>query len=310
MEPRPRRLRGVWATPLLILALVGCGRAGANGNGPTVPVVVSAPMSSEPWVARSIEGGARLAVEEINADGGFDLEGGKRKAKLVVLDHASSPATALANAREAVRRNAAVLLTDGTGVAAVGDITDRAALPTFILFQGGRDLVDPKRHPSVFRLAPADAIMTRRLADYLAPANPKVALLSDDTDYGEQGREALLDAFEVDAVQVVSDHVIARTARDLAPRVLEARRAGADRLVVWACAAGVAAAVEAVHQAGWDVPVLAGQTAEDPLVRQRLAAHPEWMRSLKFVSSRITAEVGPKPFEDFRRRYEDLLGVS
>ena len=96
-----------------------------------------APVSSEPWVARSIEGGARLAVEEVNADGGFDLEGGKRKAELVVLDHASSPATALANAREAVRRKAAVLLTDGTGVAAVGDITDRSALPTFILFQGG-----------------------------------------------------------------------------------------------------------------------------------------------------------------------------
>ena len=109
------------------------------------------PMSSEPWVARSIEGGARLAVEEINADGGFDLEGGKRKAELVVLDHASSPATALANAREAVRRNAAVLLTDGTGVAAVGDITDRAALPTFILFQGGRDLsiqASPERVPA------------------------------------------------------------------------------------------------------------------------------------------------------------------
>ena len=310
MEPWPRRF-GAWATPLLVvLALAGCGRAGAGAEGPTVPVVVSAPVSSEPWVARSIEGGARFAVEEINADGGFDLEGGKRKAELVVLDHASSPATALANAREAVRRKAAVLLTDGTGVVGVGDITDRAALPTFILFQGGRELVDPKRHPSVFRLAPADAIMTRRLADYLAPANPKVALLSDDTDYGEQGREALRDAFEVDEVQVVSDHVIARTARDLAPRVLEARRAGADRLVVWAGAAGVAAAVEAVHQAGWDVPVLAGQTAEDPLVRQRLAAHPEWMSSLKFVSSRITAEVGPKPFEDFRRRYEDLLGVT
>ena len=147
MEPGPgafRRLGRPIAGPL---ALAGCGRAGAGADGPTVPVVVSAPVSSEPWVARSIEGGARLAVEEINADGGFDLEGGKRKAELVVLDHASSPATALANAREAVRRKAAVLLTDGTGVAGVGDITDRAALPTFILFQGGRDLVDPQAPP-------------------------------------------------------------------------------------------------------------------------------------------------------------------
>ncbi|MDA0142253.1 ABC transporter substrate-binding protein [Solirubrobacter deserti] len=293
-----------------MLALAGCGRAGAGEGGPTVPVVVSAPVSSEPWVARSIEGGARLAVEEINEAGGLDLQGGKRRLELVVLDHGSSPATALANAREAVRRKAAVLLTDGTGVASTADVTGPAQIPTFILFQGGRNLINPQRWPHVFRLAPADAIMTRRLADYIAPANPKVALLSDDTDYGEQGREALRDAFEIDEVEVVSEHVIPRAARDLAPQVLQARRAGANRVVVWAGAATVAATVEAVHQAGWDVEVLAGQTAEDPLVRQRLAAHPEWMRSLKFVSSRITAEVGPKPFEAFRKRYEDLLGTD
>ena len=56
-------------------------------------------------------------------------------------------------------------------------------------------------------------------------------------------------------MQVVSDQVIPRRARDLAPQILEARRAGADRLVVWASAADVAATLEAVHQAGWDVPV-------------------------------------------------------
>lgn len=310
MEPRPRRL-GAWAPLLVIaLALAGCGRTGAGAEGPTVPVVVSAPVSTEPWVARSIEHGARLAVEEINDGGGFDLEGGKRQAELIVLDHGSSPATALANAREAVQRKAAVLLTDGTGVVGVGDVTKPARIPTFILFQGGRDLVHPQRHPNVFRLAPADAIMTRRLADYIANDQPKVALLTDDSDYGEQGREALLDALDIDGLQLVSQHVVPRAARNLAPQLLEARRSGADRVVVWAGAATVASVVEAVHKAGWDVGVLAGQTAEDPLVRQRLAAHPEWMRSLKFVSSRITAEVGPKPFEDFRKRYEDLLGVD
>ena len=48
------------------------------------------------------------------------------------------------------------------------------------------------------------------------------------------------------------------------------------------------------------MPILTGVTGEDPLIRQRLVAHPEWLRDVKFVSSRITAEVGPKPFEAFR----------
>ena len=52
-------------------------------------------------------------------------------------------------------------------------------------------------------------------------------------------------AFGVDEVKVVSDQVIPHRAADLAPQVLAARRAGADRLIVWASAADVAATLEA-----------------------------------------------------------------
>ena len=76
--------------------------------------------------------------------------------------------------------------------------------------------------------------MTRRLADYIANGKPKVAMLTDDSGYGEQGRKALRESFTVDEVEVVSDQVIPRRARDLAPQILAARQAGADRLVVWA----------------------------------------------------------------------------
>ena len=84
----------------------------------------------------SIEHGAQLAVDEINADGGVQLKAGKKQLKLVVLDNGGSPATALANAREAVKRNAAALLTDGTGAVSVASVTDPAKLPVFVLFDG------------------------------------------------------------------------------------------------------------------------------------------------------------------------------
>jgi ABC-type branched-subunit amino acid transport system substrate-binding protein len=289
---------------LLCVVVAGCG-----GNGDTVPVVVSAPVSTEPWIANSIKDGAQLAVDEINANGGFSLKAGKKHGKLVVLDNASSPATALANAREAVSKHAAVLLTDGTGAQSVGDVTDAAKLPTFILFNGGPALIDPARHPSVFRLAPADAIMTRRLADYIANAKPSVALLTDDSEYGTQGHSALTSAFKTDDVKVVSDQSIPTRATNIAPQILAARRSGADRLIVWASAADVAATLEAVHKAGWnDVPVISGQTGEDPLIRQRLVAHPDYLKNLRYVSGRITAEVGPVPFNAFRARFEKALG--
>src|SRR3954469_2764591 len=102
-----------------MVALAGCG-----GSGDEAPVVVSPPVSTEPWIATSIKNGAQLAVDEINARGGVALKGGPKKLRLEVLDNASSPATALANAREAVSKHAAALLTDGTGATAVGSVTD------------------------------------------------------------------------------------------------------------------------------------------------------------------------------------------
>jgi ABC-type branched-subunit amino acid transport system substrate-binding protein len=289
----------------VVVALCGCG-----SDGDRLQVVVSVPRSTEPWIAGSIERGARLAVDEINDNGGVLIGDGSKQLELVVLDNASSPATAQANAREAVSRKAAVLLTDGTGATSVAAVTNPAKLPVFVLFSGGVDLIDPQRYPTLFRLAPADAIMTRRLADYIANGEPKVAMLTDDSGYGEQGRKSLRESFTIDEVEVVYDQVIPRRARDLAPQILAAREAGADKLVVWAGAAALAAAVEAVHRANWDVEILSGQTGEDPLVRQRLVANPDWLKSLKFVSSRMTAEVGPGPFNAFRKRYEDALGAD
>jgi ABC-type branched-subunit amino acid transport system substrate-binding protein len=287
-----------------LCCLSGCGRDDA------IPVVVSAPASTEPWIARSIEQGARLAVQDINARGGVKLGGKARRLKLVVRDNAGSPADALADARKAVGDGAAALLTDGTGAASVAAVTDPAHLPVFVCFAGGTGIVDPQRRPTLFRMAPADAVLARRLADYIANGKPSVALISDDSGYGEQGRSALREAFSVDQVRVVSDQRIQRRARDVAPQLLAARRAGADTLVLWASAADVAAVVAGVHAAGWDVPVLAGQTGEDPLVRQRLVAHPDWLRSLRFVSARVTAELGPAPFAAFRRHFERALGVE
>jgi branched-chain amino acid transport system substrate-binding protein len=109
---------------LLLLALCGCG-----SDGERVQVVISAPVSTEPWIAGSIERGARLAADEINDNGGVLIGDGSKELELVVLDNASSPATAQANAREAVSRGAAVLLTDGTGATSVAAVTDPAKLP-------------------------------------------------------------------------------------------------------------------------------------------------------------------------------------
>ena len=298
------------------VAIAGCllatSCAGSSGStsssGPTVTVVVSAPTSTSPWLATFERNGAQLAANQINAKHSLKLAGKNYRVEVKVLDNAGSPQQAAANARQAVSMHAAALIIDGVGAAAVADITGPAHLPTFVVFEGGAGIVDPEKRPTLFRLAPADKYMTMRLADYLAGRHPKVGIVADDTSFGHDGLDSLTAAFARDEIEVTQKVVVPAGTSNVSTQVLALRRAGVDQLVVWASAPVVAAVVQAARSAGWQVPIWTGPTGEDPLVRQRLAQHPDWMTGVGFVSFRITAEVGPAPFAAYRKAYVHAFG--
>jgi ABC-type branched-subunit amino acid transport system substrate-binding protein len=294
----------------VVTAAAGCGGSShtANASGPAVTVVVSAPASTSPWLARFERTGAQLAAEQINARHLLKLHGKSYRIEVKVLDNAGSPQQAAANAREAVSLHAAALIIDGVGAAAVADVTGPAHLPTFVVFEGGADVVDPERRPTMFRLAPADKYMTMRLADYLAGRHPKVGIVADDTSYGRDGLASLTAAFQRDEIGVAGKAVVPAASGDVATQVLAQRQSGVDQLIVWAGAPVVAAVVQSARSAGWQVPIWTGPSGEDPLVRQRLAKHPEWLTDVGFVSFRITAEVGPAPFAAYRKAYVHAFG--
>jgi branched-chain amino acid transport system substrate-binding protein len=294
----------VAAAACLALGLSGCGGSGSGGSQQQPLVVVSAPLTAQPWVGEFLSNGARLAAKRAHV-------------RIEVLDNGGSAQTAAADARRAVSEGAVALITDGVGARAVAAVTDPVKLPVFVTFEGGASLTDPKALPTLFRLAPANTYLCRRLADYLADVRPglPVALLSDDSSYGREGAANAKADLLHDDVKVVSDQTVPESAADVSAQVLAARRSGAKVLVVWARAAGVAAVVRAARSTGWQVPVYTGPAGEDPLVRQRLADQPTWLDGLTFVSFRITSEAGGAPFAAYRAEYEkaygpDKVGVS
>ena len=292
-----------------VAALVSCGLVLAtaascgSSSKSAYTIVVAAPLSSAPWVGQSIQRGAQLAVDQVNVHGV-----GGRKLRLVVRDDASSPSVAVAQARDAI--GAAAFITDGVGAVAVAGVSGPGHLPVFVVFDGGSSIIDAQRRPTVFRIAPADRVMGRRLADYVSARHPRVALVSDDSSYGTDGLTALRAGFRDNHIPVVAAPVVPASGTAVATQVVAARQSGATLLVVWGSAPVVAATVRAARSAGWEVPIFTGPTGEDPLVRQQLADHREWVDGLTFVSFRITAEVGPKPFEAFRRAYEARFGTE
>jgi ABC-type branched-subunit amino acid transport system substrate-binding protein len=105
----------------------------------------------------------------------------------------------------------------------------------------------------------------------------------------------------------VNDETIP-TDGDPAAQVLGARQKGATALLVWARPAALARVVRAARSTGWSVPMYAAPSAEDPIVRQQLSDHPEWLDGLTFALSRLTSEKGTEPFEQFRAAYERRFG--
>lgn len=291
-----------------LLLSTSCSRTASPATVADGPlIVVSAPITADPWIGLFAERGAQLAVEQLHA--------ANQNIRLQILDNAASPSTAVANARTAVARHAAALITDGTGALAISQVTDAAALPVFVVFDGGASFVDPQAHPSIFRLAPADKYLSRRLADYLAGKTSSVALFSDDSSYGRDGASQLGTDISHDDVAIVNRSVLPVAAADVSAQVLAARQAGAKAVVIWAGAPDVARVIRTARSTGWNVPIYAGPSGEDPLVRQQLADQPGWLDGTTFVSARITSEEGPAPFVQFRAAYErrygpDRIGVS
>ncbi|MCW2670079.1 MAG: Amino acid/amide transporter substrate-binding protein family [Frankiales bacterium] len=289
---------------VLALGVAGCTSTAAAPKGDAL-VVVSAPLSSSAWVGDFVSKGAKLAVAQVNAGHGRHL-------RLEVLDNGGSAQTTVAQARKAVSDGAVAFITDGVGAKAVAAVTDPVKLPVFITFEGGASLTDPVKLPTLFRLAPANEDLCRRLADYLADVRrgQSIALISDDSEYGVEGAANVKADLLHDELKVVAQQTIPSGARDVSAQVLAARRSGAKVLVVWARAAGVAAVIRTARSSGWDVPIYTGPAGEDPLVRQQLADRPQWLDGTVFVSFRITSETGGAPFAAFRKVYEKAYGTG
>lgn len=295
---------------VLLVLLAGCNSEDKAASD-TATIVVSAPFSKLPSVAKPIEQGTRLAVERLNKAGQLKLHGRTVRLRVRIADDEGSPTTAAGIIRKAASDGAVAVVAEGTGVDVAWEDAKRAGLPIGIVYQGGEGLVDAAARPNVFRIAPTNRGAAFRLAEHLVPKNVKLALVHDDSPYGSAGGAALDKAFARNRSSVVADlQVSAGPGADPAPQVLNARQAGAGALVVWAGPQVVASVLRAARSSGWDVPVYTGTSGDDPVVRTQLAGHPKWVDGLTFVSSRLTSERGPGPFTRFRADFEKRFGVQ
>lgn len=245
-----------------------------------------------------MQNGVRMAVDEINAVGGYL----GRPIELVVKDDTARPDVGRALAEELVAEKVAVTIGFcNTGVALASlDVFQQARMPLIIPCATGSPLTAKYPGPEsyVFRTSAKDAIQAPFVVDEIAKRGwTRVAVFADTTGYGEAGLKDVEEALTNRKLKPVYVARFAIGVKDLQAELKAAREAGAN--VVFSYTVGPENAVIAKGREAlkWAVPQVgawplsfpffingAGASAEGALMAQTFIAEPSNERRRAFLS--------------------------
>jgi branched-chain amino acid transport system substrate-binding protein len=199
--------------------------------------------------------GVMFAVDAINAAGG--VKG--RKIELFTRDTQGDPTKAVNATQEMISQlkvHAVWGPTNSGESLAVTPIMARARMPNIHPCVVD-SLIDEKKYPNAFRLAPSNTQWDDAVRDYCLKTLDarKVAVIGDTTGYGVTAAKASAAGFVKHGAEVVYQASIDSTQPDMTPDLLRARNAGAQAIVVWSVSTGMDARLFNTRAAmDWDVP--------------------------------------------------------
>lgn len=306
-------IRPISALTLAIAALLPVTQAMAQAkpSAPPVRIGMIGPFTgpSSDFGTPMLRG-VQLAVEEINAVGGYL----GRPLELVVKDDEGKPDVGLARSKE--------LMSEGV-IATIGFCNTGVALKSIEVFQDAKSpLIVPcstgspitAKYPGpdsyIFRTSARDAIQAPFVVDDLVKRGwTRVAIFADSTGYGEAGLKDVQQALAAKGIKAVHVARFGLGVKDLTEELKAAKAAGAN--VVFSYTVGPENATIALGRRAlqWDVPQVgawplsfpffingAKQAADDALMAQTFIAEPSNERRAAFLSA-------------YARKYKEPMGV-
>jgi branched-chain amino acid transport system substrate-binding protein len=212
----------------------------------------------------SMRNGVRLAADEINAKGGVL----GRKIELVDRDDQAVNERGAQVMQDLVSNEkvAAVLGPINTGVALASyKYPMEAKIPLLINVSAGAPVNELfKDFPDnyVFRIAAGDPIQAEMIVSEGVDKRKfkKVALLCDDTNYGQNGRQKMEDAIATRKITPVYIGKFKIKDTDMTPQLQEARKAGAEVILAYGIGPELAQVANGMQKLGWKVPMIGSWT--------------------------------------------------
>jgi branched-chain amino acid transport system substrate-binding protein len=271
------------------LLLGGTGLAAASAIGLARPAIAQSEAIRIGWLAAltgpssapaiGFNRGVLYAVDAINAAGG--VKG--RKVEIITRDTQGDPTKAVNATQEMISQlkvHAVWGPTNSGESLAVTAILARAKMPNVHPCVVD-SLIDPKRYPNAFRLAPSNTQWDDAVRHYtlnIAKVN-KVAVIGDTTGYGVTAANASAAGFQKEGADVVYKANIDATQSDMTPDMLRARNAGAEAIIVWSVATGmIGRMLNTRATMGWDVPFIGHPSLASGDIAQLLDKPENWKK--------------------------------
>ena len=288
---------------LIATVLLGWSIAGIAAD--PIKIGVTGPFTggSAP-MGVSMRDGVKLAVTEINAQGGIL----GRKIELIERDDEAKNERGVQVAQELINKEKVVATVGfiNTGVALASQrFYQEAKIPVINNVATGTVITkqfadQPENY--VFRTSANDAIQSSMIVEEAITKRKmtKVAILADSTNYGQLGREDLEKALDKKGVKAVAVEKYNIKDVDMTPQLLKAKQAGAQAVLTYGIGPELAQIANGMEKLNWKVPMIgswtlsmgnfidnAGKNGDGTLMPQTFIQDPNTPKRKTFIDSYV-----------------------
>jgi len=257
----------------------------------------------------SMRNGAQIAIDEINAAGGVL---GKKLVMVDRDDEAKNERGGQIMQELLDKENVvAVLGPINTGVAnASTNYPNKKKVPQIINVSAGakvNDYFKEVQENYIFRIAANDPIQAKAVvAEAMKRGYKRPALLCDDTNFGQSGRQNLELALEAVGIKPVYVGKFKIKDTDMTAQLQEAKAAKADVLLVWGIGPELAAVSNSMDRIGWNVDRIGSWTLamSNYIVNAGKNGNGTTMPQT-FIELSATTPRQKKFVEDYRKKYNE-----
>lgn len=291
---------------VLVTALLVFCVGAAKADEPPIRIGIIGPFTgqSSTDMGESLRGGARVFLQDINQIGGVL----GRKIELVERDDQATPAIGVAMAKELIEKEKVVAVVGyaNTGVALpAAKIFQDAKIPLIISVATGAIVTKQFMPPAlpdsyIFRVSASDNVQPAAILNDVIDRRKltHIAILHDDTPYGEFGKDNLVSALQKRQMAPVAIESFKVGDTDMSAQVLKAKHAGAQIIALYCLSSEAAMVANSIAKTKANLPLtgswtlsqrsfveLAGANAEGARMRVTFIENESSNRSSSFVLS-------------------------